>query len=371
MPVIFELFGFPIHDHSKFADTMRRSALCPFMEARCDGGGNRNQTKIPLNEKEPLLSKFFDQGIHAVIPGICSITAGEDIWIVCPRRLFAARNTGSSTPMVNHAFQSHERAILLQTDLPRGHDIGIWSEVYVKQQVEDAEINYHFDYVVVPLIQSTLRTFLQSFGLAGTPLIEEIANFSQQMRQKGYYPKGAKDIENVPIRLPMMEKPYIFKVMTASTSGSDTQNETDIRSAFRNAILNKAHESPGINKRQVWGRMVTQLFAKTALAHAWGGETLWIIQDELLKNIELTTLLRTSKIIKRDGSDIHLIIMHYEDQPDGSKPITLENILTGDSGLEFTGNEMFTDILLPKITPPKIELARSLLRRYLDAIINL
>jgi len=371
MPVIFELFGFPVSDRSKLADTTRRAAFCPFMETRCDGGGNRNQTKIHLNEREPLLFEFFDKEVHAVIPGICSITAGEDIWIVCPRRLFAARNTSSSIPLVNYAFQPHERAVLLQTDLPRGHDIGIWSEVYVKQQVEDAEINYHFDYVVVPLIQSTLRSFLQSFGLTGTSLTEEIAKFSQQMRQKGYYPKGARTVEDLPVRLPMMEKPYIFEVMTASTSGSDTENETDIRSAFRNAILNNAHESPGINKRQVWGRMVTQLFAKTALAHAWGGQTLWIIQDELLKNIELTTLLRTSKIISKDGGNIDLIIMHYEDQPDGLKPITLKNTLTGDSGLEFTGNETFTDILLPKRTPPKIELARSLLRRSIDAIINL
>ena len=371
MPTIFELFGFPLHDRSEIADKTRRSAFCPFMEDRCDGGGNRNQTKIHINDKDLALAQCFNKEINTVIPGICSITAGEDTWVVCPRRLFAAKNINNAIPVVNRAFQTHERDILLQTELPKDKDVGIWSEVYVKQQIEDAEINYHFDYIAVPLGYLTLRNFLQQFHLTKQQLNEELLNFAQNMKKRGYYPKGIKDVADLIIRLPEMEKPYIFEIMTASTSGSDTENETDIRSAFRNAILYKDHESPGINKRQVWGRMVTQLFAKTALAHSWGGQTLWIIQDELLRNIELTTLLKTNKIEKRDGSDINLIVMHYQNQENGSRVINLKGTLTGDSGLEFTGDDTFTDILLPKITPPKIELARAMLRRSIDAIVNL
>jgi len=55
MPTIFELFGFPLHDRSEIADKTRRSAFCPFMEDRCDGGGNRNQTKIYINDKDLTL----------------------------------------------------------------------------------------------------------------------------------------------------------------------------------------------------------------------------------------------------------------------------------------------------------------------------
>jgi hypothetical protein len=371
MPTIYELFGFSVQDRSELAERTRRSASCPFMEARCDGGGNRNQTKIHLSDKEPELSQFFDKEINAVIPGICSIIAGEDTWVVCPRRLFAARNTDNVVPVVNRGFQTHERDILLQTELPRDMDIGVWSEVYVKQKIDDAEINYHFDYVAVPLISVSLREFLRQFHLTSDQLNGEILSFAQHMKKKGYYPRGTKDVSDLVIRLPDMERPYIFEVMTASTSGSDTEDETDIRSAFRNAILSKNHESPGINKRQVWGRMVTQLFAKTALAHFWGGQTLWIIQDELLRNIELTTLLKTSRIARKDGSDINLIVMHYKNQKNGSRAISLKGALTGASGLEFRGDDTFTDILLPKVTPPKIELARAMLRRSIDAIMNL
>lgn len=70
-----------------------------------------------------------------------------------------------------------------------------------------------------------------------------------------------------------LRSPIIIEIMTASTSGSDTEAGTDIGSAFTLAILGKDHQSPGINKRQVWGRMATQLFAKSALAEEWGGET--------------------------------------------------------------------------------------------------
>jgi len=38
--------------------------------------------------------------------------------------------------------------------------------------------------------------------------------------------------------------------------------------------------------------MATQLFAKSALAEEWGGKTVWLVQDQLLKNIQLTTKLR-------------------------------------------------------------------------------
>ena len=142
---------------------------------------------------------------------------------------------------------------------------------------------------------------------------------------------------------PLLINHIIFEVMTASTSGSDTQNEMDIRGAFRNAILARSHESPSINKRQAWGRMVTQLFAKTALANAWGGQTLWIIQDELLRNIELTTLLQTSKIAKKTGGNINLIVMKYVEVQSGDKIIELKDSVSGDSGLEFTGSRTQLD----------------------------
>ena len=371
MPNIYELFGYPISERSPDVERVRKQALCPFMGAICDGGGNRHQTKILLQRPGEPLATYFDPRLQTVIPGVCSISAGSDTWVVCPRRLFAARNMTNAAPLLNYAFQDHERAILLQTDLPRNTDIGIWAEVYIKQQVDNSEINYYLDYVATPLVDLTLRAFLDQFHLSEVNIQREIALFLPHLKQRGYYPKEKKEAANIVMRLPSMEKPYIFEVMTASTSGSDTETGTDIRSAFRNAILGGEHESPGINKRQVWGRMVTQLFAKTALAHAWGGSTVWIIQDELLKNIELTTLLRTAKIEHGKDNTINLMIMQYTDLGEYRKVIALRDIIVGDSGLDFHGDETFTDILLPKTIPPKIELARAILRRSVDAIVRL
>jgi DNA (cytosine-5)-methyltransferase 1 len=106
-------------------------------------------------------------------------------------------------------------------------------------------------------------------------------------RKNGYFQDKRRNLADTEILLPDLSNLFILEVMTASTSVSDTENSTDMRSAFRNALLVSEHTSPGINKRQVWGRMVTQLFAKTALAHVWGGRTIWVIQDSLLHNIEL------------------------------------------------------------------------------------
>lgn len=160
--------------------------------------------------------------------------------------------------------------------------------------------------------------------------------------------------------------------MTASTSGSHTASGTDMRNAFRNAILSSEHTSPGINKRQVWGRMVTQLFAKTALAHEWGGRTVWIIQDELLRNIELTTRLKATSVASQPGKNISLIVMHYEVSPDtGKRRMSFKVGMDGDAGLDFTGNNTFTDILLPKTAPPRMELLKAILRRKIAAIVVL
>ncbi len=46
MPKLFEIFGYPIDDHSEEAEQNRRAARCPFMNRDCDGGGNRYLSQI-------------------------------------------------------------------------------------------------------------------------------------------------------------------------------------------------------------------------------------------------------------------------------------------------------------------------------------
>ncbi len=371
MPTIFDLFGFPLDDRSQAAEEVRKARKCPFMDDICDGGGNRYQTEIPLTSTEPL-TRYFNPDIQRVVPGVCSILAGADVWVVCPRRLLAARYTGKGTPPTNDALQKYERDLLISAGLPQGVKLGLWSEVVLKQRADDADTNYHFDYIAAPLVETTLEKTLHSIGFIPEQINAEIKGLIDAARKSDYYPKGTRNPASFPILLPDMATPYILEVMTASTSGSDTENQTDMRSAFRNAILKIDHTSPGINKRQVWGRMVTQLFAKTALAKEWGGRTVWIIQDELLRNIELTTRLKTNAIANNPQKNISLVIMHYEvSSENGTRKMSFKTCIDGDAGIDFGGNDTFTDILLPKNSPPKIELLRAILRRKLGAIIEL
>ena len=159
--------------------------------------------------------------------------------------------------------------------------------------------------------------------------------------------------------------------MTASTSGSNTENSTDLRSSFRNAILTSEHKSPGINKRQVWGRMITQLFAKTALAYQWNARTIWLIQDTLLQNIELTTRLSTTDLNNNPQQNINLATMSYQNQGNVNQELNFQSVITGDSGVNPEGNNSFTDILLAKVNPPTIQLLKAILRRKLDGIFRL
>lgn len=370
MPTIYDLFGYPLDDRSERAENTRKARQCPFMGAVCDGGGNRYQTKIRLTPQEPL-TQYFKSDITEVVPGVCSIMAGEDIWVVCPRRLLAARNSGEGLPPVNYGLQEYERDLLVSAGLPRGLDIGIWSEVNLKQIVDNADINYHFDYIAAPLMEVSLEDELRNQNFTNIQSENELKSLVDAAKQSGYYVKRQRNPASVPLLLPDLTHLYILEVMTASTSGSNTDQETDMRSAFRNAILLGDHASPGINKRQVWGRMVTQLFAKTALARQWGGRTVWIIQDELLRNIELTTRLRTNSIADNPHQNISLVVMHYEASLNGKRKMSFKVALEGDAGIDFDGNDTFTDILLPKAAPNKIELLKAVLRRRLGAIVNL
>jgi hypothetical protein len=187
----------------------------------------------------------------------------------------------------------------------------------------------------------------------------------------GKYIRGKYD-ENKSIEiLPNLISPFIIEVMTASTSGSDKESGTDIASSFTNAILGQEHNCPGINKRQVWGRMATQLFAKSALAESWGGKTIWLVQDQLLKNIELTTRLKFSNTQNSNTSTINFLSMSYNSSSQERGFVSFSAYVEKSAGLNFNGNNDCTDILLPKIYPSKKELLKSILRRELSAIIHL
>ncbi len=65
--------------------------------------------------------------------------------------------------------------------------------------------------------------------------------------------------------------PGIIEIMTSSTSGGNRDRRTTISMAFEDALHDREHRAPGINYRQVWARMVSQLIPKSEAALAWGG----------------------------------------------------------------------------------------------------
>lgn len=364
MPKLCEVYGYDASDVSEAASAAREKAHCPFTESTCDGGGNRHQTKIRLSNSP--LRKYFAQGLDLVIPGICSIEYGGDKWIVCPRRLFGFSQEPNHT--VNHSLKEHERQSLLRAGLPRGVELGIWSEVYLRYGEDDLSINYHFDFVVGKLIRNkSLADLLDEYPDHDASKEDELLRSAR----KGKYCSGRFHLSTPMPVLPDLRNPTIIEVMTASTSGSDTEAETDIASSFTNFILGKTHDCPGINKRQVWGRMATQLFAKSALAETWGGRTIWLVQDQLLKDIELTTKLKLNSIQDANSEAINFLSMAYRDGRTGMDSLKVAQLSTKAAGLSFDGNNKCSDILLPKVNPGKIELLNSVLRRKLSAIIVL
>lgn len=365
MPKFYEVYGNDVYNNSPDVVAERKAAYCPFTESTCDGGGNRHQTKIRL-ENSPLRDKF-NENLSSVIPGVCSIEYGDDIWIVCPRRLLGFKSS-SGEISVNQSLKEHEKAALLAAGLPRNVELGVWSEVYLQYGDDEASINYHFDFVISKIERNiSFSNAMSSHNITLDSEIEEI----KKSAKTGKYISGRFDENKTLEYFPNLDSPFIVEVMTASTSGSDTEAGTDIASSFKEAILGNQHNCPGINKRQVWGRMATQLFAKSALAEFWGGKTIWLVQDQLLKNIELTTKLRIEPSSSSESGTVNFLSMKYNQGEIGINSLILSNYFEKNAGISFEGNNECTDILLPKIYPEKKELLKSVLRRELSAIIKL
>ena len=58
MSKIFELYGYRLDCWNAEASANREKAWCPFMDAECDGGGNRYLSALDIS-KNPKLEKFF------------------------------------------------------------------------------------------------------------------------------------------------------------------------------------------------------------------------------------------------------------------------------------------------------------------------
>lgn len=253
MPQVSELFGFALGESGSLGSRIWK-AQCPHTGTFCDGGGNRDMARWPASEQPlaPLFDPTVSIDSDGFIPcGVCSVRlrprgAQEEVsWAICPHRLLNFRSSG---------FSESQRAlggkVLRLAGFGPGDTVDVWSEVTLRDA--DTGVDYRLDYV------------LRKAGGNGPPVIVEI--------------------------------------MTCSTSAGNKKKRTDIRSAFCDSVLYanglrpELGRSPGVNVRQVWARMASQLIVKSEIARAWGGCAIWVIQDELADYIRKNTGLRLDEL---------------------------------------------------------------------------
>ena len=237
------------------------------MDAQCDGGGNRDMMRVPASDAGigPLFDRTVGETSGGYIPcGVCSVErqASGEKWAICPRRLLAFGATGVSEP-----HQALVDRILSLGGFSDGQRVNVWSEIHLKEQgAGGSRFDYRIDYV------------LREATGASAPLVVE--------------------------------------VMTCSTSGGNKQKRTDMNWAFRSAVLvangirDEPVVSPGVNVRQVWARMASQLIAKSEAALQWGGRTIWVIQDLLAQYIQSQTALPLEELRSDDWTpgEVNLIV---------------------------------------------------------------
>ena len=266
MPVVAELYGQRLTKSEMDLDVygqrptksemdldICRHAHCAFTESTCDGGGNRDMARVEAHDSSigHLFSPSVGRDTGGWLPcGVCSVDfATGKTWAICPHRLFAIGPRGIASK-----HRALARKLFAVAGFRSGQEVSVWSEITLREKSKTgSSFNYRLDYV---------------------------------LRGKG---------RNAP--------PIIVEIMTCSTSGGNRSQGTDIQAAFKRAVLfahtpaDEPVRSPGVNVRQVWARMASQLVAKSEAANSWGGRTIWIVQDLLADYIRTQTALPLDQLI--------------------------------------------------------------------------
>lgn len=355
MSKIAEVYGYTPDSDEESLLKARRRAFCPFKGGTCDGGGNRYSTHIELS-KFPHLLAMYD-GIEKAASSVCSLKLDNysSPWIVCPRRLLYFERGNAEV------FSSQDilkKKILSWCKFDSGQRVGVWPEVKIKYATKDGKrFDYTFDYILVPL--------------ADTPISEAASLTDKSEKQveavahaKGYRistANGKKIIEDFPTG-----KPIIIEIMTSSTSGGNKDKRTTISMAFEDLLMKIDHVGPGINYRQVWARMVSQLIVKSQVGIGWGGHTFWVMQDVLIDYINKTTAIDTEHFRADEPDEVNLISCGYSEalQPNKVCPVDDIRLYAGPIDPESASHEKsFSDIIKTPIVPPISALYRLLLGR--------
>jgi hypothetical protein len=361
MSKIYELYGYRLEYWNAMAEANMRRAWCPFMNAECDGGGNRYQSAIDLRENPMLRERI--PGKDTIQCGVCSLQnhVGEQPWIVCPRRLLSLKH-GTLSP--------HQTYIREQLSTFAGLDKNeiytAWAEVKIKTEAATKEdeaksFDYTFDYVLA----GTKRMRISDIStLLNLPI-----GVIQKTAEKNGYTLASRNseiwIENFPT-----DPLIIIEVMTSSTSGGDKKKRTQVAMACEDAILHGGkHNAPGINYRQVWARMVSQLIVKSQVGMAWGGKTVWLVQDVLADYISKSTALILQQYLSDHLDEVNILSFGYGDSSIGGTDALIElrdsKLFSGPitRGTSPNSHDGFVDIVKIGAPPPKLQIWKSLLNK--------
>ena len=341
---IFELFGFKVEDKSVVAEYHRKNCICPFYNRVCDGGGNRYQSFISKSKaKSEGLDKYFDIDLKEYPPGVCSLRIKNKDWIVCPRRLFSFDSQNSS----GEHFEFINKVIYDYCAINQGERFSVWAEVKIKYSERskgfDKSFDYTFDYIVAKVSPRLVNDVAQELGISEKSLLGKCSRDGITLSNRNgenyieYYPTGHL---------------HIIEVMTSSTSGGNKRKGNTVQQSFIDAIKGENHESPGINYRQIWARMVSQLIVKSQIGREWGSNTLWILQDLLTEYISVSTDLNLQKLISDVPKGVNMVSVKYSNQTDKNGCLKLEeNYLYSGEVPRAASDTDFNKLLQASIIP--------------------
>jgi len=117
------------------------------------------------------------------------------------------------------------------------------------------------------------------------------------------------------------------------------------------------------NYRQVFGRMASQLFAKSEVAASWGGKTIWVLQDVLLEYIQQTTAFKPEPFVGKKEGNVNMVVYSLKKNDITTQyDLGYEKTLIGNSRLDDPAAPDFTSMLgIGHI--PSLELLKSTLER--------
>lgn len=355
MSKIFELFGYRLNDKSPQAIHSRTNALCPFMEEKCDGGGNRHLSNINLTKK-PELQQHFNS-LDNIASGVCSLQLhqNETPWIVCPRRLMYLAS-------IYRKFEGYQNRAIQHLWELAGYQspcrVGVWPELRVTHKLGSKSFTYTFDYLLMPLHSIDQNQIEDITGVSWNRVRRSLAKAGYTIAQRG----EVEFVEDFP-----HGDPLIVEIMTSSTSGGNKNKRSTIPMAVEDAILKDEHLAPGINYRQVWARMVSQLIVKSEVAIAWGGKTVWVLQDKLVDYISETTALNVHQFLAENTDEVNILSLGYQgdfEKGNGVIELSRGDLFAGPISSNPQSQPSFQDMIHAPLLPSQSVLMNALTKRY-------